>query len=73
MAYTEDQLREHIAALETALLRNEVEVTFADRTVRYRSTSDIQKALTYFQGLLRDALGTSGAPKQFRAYAGKGL
>ena len=41
MAYTQDQL----TALEIALARGEHRVTFADKTVEYRSVDDLKAAI----------------------------
>jgi len=56
MAYTEAQLQ----ALRDALARGERRVTFADKTVEYRSVEELKAAIREVEAALaRDA----GAPK----------
>ena len=72
MAYTQAQLESKITALESALASGVLRVDFADRSTTYRSVTEIQDALSYFQRLLTNTLGTS-RPKQSFAVTSKGL
>ncbi len=73
MAYTDADLAARIAALETALAREERVVQFADRSVTYTSKAEIYEALNYFKRLLTEA-GASGARrKQTLGVAAKGF
>lgn len=68
MAYTEAQLQ----ALRDALARGERRVTFADKTVEYRSVEELKAAIREVEAALaRDA----GAPKarQIRITTDKGF
>lgn len=63
-------LQARITALELALDRHELEVEFADRRVRYASTSEILDRIDYYQKQLRNI---QGRPRQFSSVSGKGL
>ncbi|MGI8426328.1 MAG: phage head-tail joining protein [Actinomycetota bacterium] len=68
MAYTEAQLQ----ALRDALARGERRVTFADKTVEYRSVEELKAAIREVEAALtREA----GAPKtrQIRVTTDKGF
>lgn len=73
MAYTETQLQ----ALESALARGERRVTFADKTVEYRSVEELKDAIREVKrGLLEQAAASGlwpGAPRQIRVTTGKGF
>lgn len=71
MALNEDEIRENIAKLETALARGEDTVQYADRMVRYKSSSAIREAIAYFKGLLTEASG--GRSKQIHVFARNGF
>jgi hypothetical protein len=71
VAYTADELTVTITRLEGALVRGELEVQFADRSVRYKSSSEILTALDYFKRLL--ALAAGGRAKQSVGVTWKGL
>ena len=75
MAYTADQLRAKIAALEAALDRHVLQVDYVDRSVRYRSFQEIREAIDYYKTQLSEVLATESGRtrKQFRGYATKGL
>ena len=66
MAYTEIQLQ----ALESALAKGERRVTFADKTVEYRSVDELMAAIREVRrGMLQQAAETGllpGAPRQIR-------
>jgi hypothetical protein len=51
MSFTVDQL----TALETAIATGELEVTFGDKTVKYRSMDDLLKAYEFIRGKLIEA------------------
>lgn len=68
---TEDEIRDSISKLETALAKGEDTVQFADRMVRYKSTSALTTAIAYFKGLLAEVTG--GRSKQFRVVARNGF
>jgi len=72
MAYTETQLQ----ALESALAKGERRVTFADKTVEYRSVDELMAAIREVRrGLLQQAAETGllpGAPRQIRVTTRKG-
>jgi hypothetical protein len=70
VAYTEAQLTAYITALETALSRGELRVTFSDRAVEYRSIDELTKAIAYFEQKLREL---AGRPKQSLGVAAKGF
>ena len=73
MAYTETQLQ----ALESALAKGERRVTFADKTVEYRSVDELQAAIAAVKrDLFEQAVDTGlwpGAPRQIRVTTGKGF
>lgn len=73
MAYTEAQLQ----ALEAALAKGEHRVTFADKTVEYRSVAELRVAIRDVKrGLLKQSADTgdvSGAPRQIRVTTRKGF
>ena len=73
MAYTETKLQ----ALESALAKGERRVTFADKTVRYRSADELMAAIREVRrGLLQQAAETGllpGAPRQIRVTTRKGF
>jgi hypothetical protein len=65
MAYTQDQL----TALEVALARGEHRVTFADKTVEYRSVEDLKAAIRE----VKRGLGSANSPRQIRIATDKGF
>ncbi len=73
MAYTEIQLQ----ALESALAKGERRVTFADKTIEYRSVDELMAAIREVRrGLLQQAAETGllpGAPRQIRVTTSKGF
>ncbi|QLQ00124.1 MAG: hypothetical protein HZY78_07910 [Burkholderiaceae bacterium] len=72
MAYTETQLQ----ALESALAKGERRVTFADKTVEYRSVDELVAAIREVRrGLLLQAETglLPGAPRQIRVTTRKGF
>jgi len=73
VAYTLEQLE----ALEAALARGERRVTFADKTVEYRSIEEIKDAIREVKRQLDRLDGQSGlwpkAPRQIRVTTNKGL
>ena len=73
MAYTEQQL----AQLEEALAKGERRVTFADKTVEYRSVDELKAAIAEVKrGLFEQAAATgltTGAPRQIRVTTSKGF
>lgn len=73
MAYTEIQLQ----ALETALAKGESRVSFADKTVEYRSVEELKTAIREVKrGISEQAVATGlwpGAPRQIRVTTGKGF
>ena len=72
MAYTEDQVN----ALQSALAKGERRVTFADKTVEYRSVDELRLALREVQkGLFMQAAATGlwpRAPRQIHINTTKG-
>lgn len=72
MAYTEEQVN----ALQAALAKGERRVTFADKTVEYRSVDELRLALREVQkGLFLQSTETGlwpRAPRQIRINASKG-
>ena len=69
MAYTADQL----VALETALARGEVNVSYEGRSVSYRSIGELKSAISEVRkGLVRDGVITS-TPRQVRVTTTKGF
>jgi hypothetical protein len=64
--YTEADL----TAIRTALKRGERSVTFADRTVTYRSVDELK---VVEQDILRELQSTTSRPKQTRMAASKGF
>jgi hypothetical protein len=73
MAYTETQLQ----ALEIALAKGERRVTFADKTVEYRSVEELKAAIREVKrGISEQAVATGlwpGAPRQIRVTTRKGF
>jgi hypothetical protein len=73
MAYSIEQLN----ALETALAKGERRVTFADKTVEYRSIEELQAAIrTVQRGLAQQAAETGLIPppaRQIRINTDKGF
>ncbi len=70
MALTEAELLAQIAALETALLREEKSVQMADRLTTYRSFDEIRDTLSYLKTQLSV---TRQRPRQFAVVTSKGL
>ena len=68
MAYTEAQLQ----ALESALAKGERRVTFADKTVEYRSVDELRAAIRAVEAELARGAGTP-AKRQIRVTTSKGL
>ena len=73
MAYTQEQLE----ALQTALAKGEKRVTFADKTVEYRTVDELKAAIREVQAdLHRHAVDTGlwpQAPRQIRVTTQKGF
>ncbi|MFO1369813.1 MAG: hypothetical protein U1F46_12520 [Marinagarivorans sp.] len=73
MAYTYEQLD----ALQTALAKGEHRVTFADKTVEYRSVAELKEAIALVKrDLLEQAIATGLWPapvRQIRITTHKGL
>lgn len=73
MAYTHEQLN----ALEAALAKGEHRVTFADKTVEYRSIPELKDAIALVKrDLLEQAIATGlwpAPPRQIRITTRKGL
>jgi hypothetical protein len=69
MAYTP----EHLLALETALARGEHRVTFADKTVEYRSVAELKAALVEVKRALDRQGPGPRAPRQIRVNSDKGF
>ena len=68
MAYTEIQLQ----ALESALAKGERRVTFADKTVEYRSVEELQAAIRTVESELARSAG-AGRKRQIRVTTAKGF
>jgi len=73
MAYTQA----HLDALEAALAKGERRVTFADKTVEYRSVDELKAAIREVKReLFEQAAATGlwpGAPRQIRVTTNKGF
>jgi hypothetical protein len=69
MAYTQ----EHLLALETALARGERRVTFADKTVEYRSVDEIIAAIRAIERQLNHTGPGPRAARQIRVNTEKGF
>ncbi len=73
MAYTQEQLD----ALQAALAKGEKRVTFADKTVEYRTVDELKAAIRDVKAdLHRQAVDTGlwpQAPRQIRATTQKGF
>jgi hypothetical protein len=73
LAYTLEQLQ----ALEAALARGEKRVTFADKTVEYRSVDELKAAIREVKRELDRLDAQSGlwpkAPRQIRVTTSKGF
>ncbi len=65
MAYTQEQL----IALEIALARGEHRVTFADKTVEYRSVEDLKAAIRE----VKRGLKITNLSRQIRVTSSKGF
>jgi len=70
MALTLAQLQTNRDAIDSAIGRGELSVTFADRTVMYRSISDLKRARDIIDG---DISKLSGRSKQSLGVGSKGL
>ena len=72
MAYSEEQ----VSALQSALAKGERRVTFADKTVEYRSVDELRMALREVQkGLFMQSAATGlwpRAPRQIQINTTKG-
>ncbi|MGH7343272.1 MAG: phage head-tail joining protein [Candidatus Rokuibacteriota bacterium] len=68
MAYTESQLQ----TLRDALARGERRVTFADKTVEYRSVEELKAAIREVEAALARDAGTSKT-RQIRVTTDKGF
>lgn len=73
MAYTLEQL----GALESALARGERRVTFADKTVEYRSVDELKAAIREVKREMERLDAQNGmwpkSPRQIRVTTNKGL
>jgi hypothetical protein len=73
MAYTQA----HLDALEASLAKGERRVTFADKTVEYRSVDELKAAIREVKrNLFEQAAATGlwpGAPRQIRVTTNKGF
>jgi putative IMPACT (imprinted ancient) family translation regulator len=73
MAYTQA----HLDALEAALAKGEKRVTFADKTVEYRSIDELQAAIRAVKRDLFEQAAATGllpsAPRQIRVTTRKGF
>jgi hypothetical protein len=73
MAYTQA----HLDALEAAVAKGERRVTFADKTVEYRSVDELKAAIREVKReLFEQAAATGlwpGAPRQIRVTTNKGF
>lgn len=73
MAYTQEQLD----ALQATLAKGEKRVTFADKTVEYRTVDELKAAIREVQAdLYRQAVDTGlwpQAPRQIRVTTSKGF
>ena len=73
MAYTQA----HLDALEAALAKGEHRVTFADKTVEYRSVEELKAAIREVKrGISEQAVATGlwpRPPRQIRVTTGKGV
>lgn len=69
-------IESQLEALEAALAKGEKRVSFADKTVEYRSVEDLMAAIREVKrGLFEQATGTGlwpGAPRQIRVTTSKG-
>lgn len=67
----------HLATLEAMLARGEKRVSFADKTVEYRSVEELKAAIREVKKAIdREASATGlwpGAPRQIRVDTGKGF
>lgn len=73
MAYTQEQLN----ALEAALAKGEKRVTFADKTVEYRSVDELKAAIREVKRAMDRLDAQTGlwpqAPRQIRVTTNKGF
>lgn len=73
MAYTQEQLN----ALEAALAKGEKRVTFADKTVEYRSVDELKAAIREVKREMDRLDAQTGlwpkAPRQIRVTTNKGF
>lgn len=72
VAYTQVEIEAKLLAIETALARGELRVDFADRSVTYRSTTELKSAADYFKRLLTQVVPPTRS-RQTIAVASKGL
>lgn len=69
MALTLAQLQANRDAIDTTIARGELSVTFADRTVMYRSVLDLKRARDIIDG---DIAALAGKSRQTLVVASKG-
>ncbi len=67
MAYTQA----HLAALQEALASGVLTVVFEGRSITYRSTEDLQRAISVVQNALKSGAGTRR--RQTRLMSSKGF
>ena len=69
MSYTADQL----SALQNALARGEKRVTFGDKTVEYRTVTELKDAIATVQRALEQQAGQTAPSRQIRVSTCKGF
>jgi len=70
MALSLEQLQANRDAIDGTIARGELSVTFSDRTVMYRSVTDLKRARDIIDG---DIASLAGRSRQSLAVASKGF
>ncbi len=75
MSRTIEQLRADLDAIDSAIARAELEVRYAERTVKYRSVDEMLKARAHIAGLIAQntASGRRGASSRYNFTTGRGF
>lgn len=74
MALSEAVVNARIDALELAMATGQLEVSYADKTVRYRTFDEMERALGFLKRKRDELTGTgrSAGSRQIRIYTGDG-
>ena len=68
MAKTPSQIQAQIDALDDAIARGVLEVTYDGRTVKYRSIAELQRAVAHLSARKAEASGTASSLRKFVSF-----